>query len=135
MRASIFTFNKPNLILKFFVIIITLFLVNIAFACDIYAASPEELNCAKDMVNYCQDQVYSIQQQMLEQGLNRDVSQLSVEEQVLKKEYSDALKDSISSLKHHLSELDKIKPDLHNPSELSVKREGDNFGEGSSRKR
>lgn len=132
---SNFLLNFLNLkeFLKFALLFLIFVVLQIIFGETAYAASVEEV---KDLLEYWQDQIYTIDCEMQDANLNRADSELTAEELAAKKEALEAKKELQANRREALRDYSKLKDQSESSGSQSIgqKRPQDNFGEGPSKK-
>ena len=124
-----FLFNITNIIRV--IILLTLFWFSVGEA---EAMTPEELEI-KETVEFYQRDVKDCENLIVQDGLNKNDNDLTLEQQKDKKQAIEALSDSKSALRWNISEQIKIKGES-NKSEYaeSSKRKADNISENSNKR-
>ena len=99
----------PKINLKFYILFLMLNLLYcILFSQELHAMQPD-IDDIKSTIEFYQNEVVSISSVMSEQGLNVDNSMLTPEQQAIKAEYTEALKDSREALSSNIGKLKEAK--------------------------
>lgn len=99
----------PKTSLNFYILFLMLYLLYcILFSPELHAMQPD-VEDIKSTIEFYQNEVVSISSVMSEQGLNVDNSMLTPEQQAIKAEYTEALKDSREALSSNIGKLKEAK--------------------------
>ena len=101
---------EANIFKPFVFTLIIWLIYHIAFGDTIlYAATPEDLDNLKSMIEYNQDQIYTIDQDIREAGLNKNDSELTHEQLEMKKEALQGKKECEENRRHFIKQYSEAK--------------------------
>ena len=130
--------NRVLYIILWFTLYVLCSIIILMFYHDVvYAASPDNLAHFKDMIEYYQDQIHSIDETIKQYGLDKNDTELSADQLQDKSECLEAKNESEINRKHYMKEYSEAKSrsessnDSINPSN---KRQHNDPGVGPSKR-